>query len=353
MKKILNKKSKILILLYFIIVVIIFISVKNIWWKPKKADIKIKPSENGKISRPIERYIFTDKWNCEGKNTSFIGQITVDRDGYIYAATGIPVDPNSNDMAYDALERLECILADNCSVQKFDSGGRFMTEWKIADQGILTGIEYNVNGYIYIICSGLWVYDVNGKSIKHLTIGGNGLSCDDNGNIYITLSSTVGRGIGKYDSDGNKIGSMEPDDGSILGRNRYLFRDIGIIPNIIYVMGAIKSEEGYGDFCIGRFDETGKFTHYINNFSWRTEPHITINKTNKYFCTILVSDSDKNQVEEFSSDGKLLGTFGSSGNRDGEFNNPGDIAVDSKGNIYVVDIGNNRIQKFAPNSILK
>ena len=31
-----------------------------------------------------------------------------------------------------------------------------------------------------------------------------------------------------------------------------------------------------------------------------------------------------------------------------EFERPTDITVDAKGNIYVVDFGNNRIQKFAP-----
>jgi DNA-binding beta-propeller fold protein YncE len=39
-------------------------------------------------------------------------------------------------------------------------------------------------------------------------------------------------------------------------------------------------------------------------------------------------------------------SFGSFGTGDGEFNFPGDVAVDDNGNIYVADMNNSRIQKF-------
>ncbi|HIA57640.1 MAG TPA: hypothetical protein EYN97_09580, partial [Candidatus Lambdaproteobacteria bacterium] len=39
---------------------------------------------------------------------------------------------------------------------------------------------------------------------------------------------------------------------------------------------------------------------------------------------------------------------GVQGSAPGEFERPTDMTVDSQGNIYVVDFGNNRIQKFAP-----
>ncbi len=38
--------------------------------------------------------------------------------------------------------------------------------------------------------------------------------------------------------------------------------------------------------------------------------------------------------------------FGASGSGDGQFLTPLGIALDSSGNIYVVDHGNNRVQKF-------
>jgi tripartite motif-containing protein 71 len=40
--------------------------------------------------------------------------------------------------------------------------------------------------------------------------------------------------------------------------------------------------------------------------------------------------------------------LGSEGSTDGEFHEPGDIAIDSSGNVYVGDYNNHRIQVFAP-----
>jgi tripartite motif-containing protein 71 len=40
----------------------------------------------------------------------------------------------------------------------------------------------------------------------------------------------------------------------------------------------------------------------------------------------------------------------SSGSGDGQFNFTEGIAVDSSGNVYVADYGNNRIQVFSPSS---
>jgi len=54
-------------------------------------------------------------------------------------------------------------------------------------------------------------------------------------------------------------------------------------------------------------------------------------------------------VYKIAPDGSILAKWGSSGSGDGEFNKPDSIAVDSEGNVYVMDTGNYRIQKFAPN----
>ena len=58
--------------------------------------------------------------------------------------------------------------------------------------------------------------------------------------------------------------------------------------------------------------------------------------------------NQKNRVQKFSSTGKYITSWGSIGQKNGQFNNPYGIAVDKSGNVYVVDNGNNRIQKFAP-----
>ncbi len=51
-------------------------------------------------------------------------------------------------------------------------------------------------------------------------------------------------------------------------------------------------------------------------------------------------------VSVLSLNGKILHSFGSRGSGQGEFSNPQGVAVDKRGNIFVADSGNHRIQKF-------
>ena len=56
---------------------------------------------------------------------------------------------------------------------------------------------------------------------------------------------------------------------------------------------------------------------------------------------VLANDRDLD-----SSDPSYVTEFGSAGSADGEFSNPGGIAFDSSGNLYVVDTNNDRVQVF-------
>ncbi|HWY61031.1 MAG TPA: peptidyl-alpha-hydroxyglycine alpha-amidating lyase family protein [Rhizomicrobium sp.] len=60
-----------------------------------------------------------------------------------------------------------------------------------------------------------------------------------------------------------------------------------------------------------------------------------------------VSDGYINsRVAKFDKDGNIVGSFGEPGTGPGQFNTPHTIAADTKGNIYVGDRGNGRIQVF-------
>lgn len=63
---------------------------------------------------------------------------------------------------------------------------------------------------------------------------------------------------------------------------------------------------------------------------------------------IYVLDSGNNRVQRFSGvDGSYIGQWGSSGSGNGQFNLPNDITLDSAGNVYVTDKYNDRIQVFS------
>ena len=61
---------------------------------------------------------------------------------------------------------------------------------------------------------------------------------------------------------------------------------------------------------------------------------------------VYVADIGNDHIQKLDSDGAFLATLGSHGTGDGEFNNPFGVAVDSSGNVYVADTGSDRIQKF-------
>jgi hypothetical protein len=64
---------------------------------------------------------------------------------------------------------------------------------------------------------------------------------------------------------------------------------------------------------------------------------------------IFISDGYVNsRVAEYDKNGEWLTSFGGPGNGPGQFNTPHSIVIDAKGNIYVADRGNRRIEVFDP-----
>src|SRR5665648_817860 len=62
---------------------------------------------------------------------------------------------------------------------------------------------------------------------------------------------------------------------------------------------------------------------------------------------IFISDGYINsRVAKADKNGNWIKSWGNRGNKPGEFNTPHNIAADAKGNIYVADRGNRRIQVF-------
>ena len=63
---------------------------------------------------------------------------------------------------------------------------------------------------------------------------------------------------------------------------------------------------------------------------------------------LFVVDGGNNRVQKFTKGGRLLDCWGGAGSGDGEFDSPWGIAIDAQGDVYVADWGNDRVQKFSP-----
>ncbi len=67
---------------------------------------------------------------------------------------------------------------------------------------------------------------------------------------------------------------------------------------------------------------------------------------------VFVVDTGNHRIQKFTNSGTFVTKWGSEGNADGQFSSPVDIDVDTSGNIFVVDNDNFRIQKFVEDTIL-
>ncbi|MDO8716305.1 MAG: hypothetical protein Q7J73_05810 [Dehalococcoidales bacterium] len=66
---------------------------------------------------------------------------------------------------------------------------------------------------------------------------------------------------------------------------------------------------------------------------------------------LYVVDAQNHRIQKFTSSGLFIATWGIKGAGDGQFSRPTAVAVDSLGNVYVVDTQNHRIQKFTSSGI--
>jgi len=61
---------------------------------------------------------------------------------------------------------------------------------------------------------------------------------------------------------------------------------------------------------------------------------------------VYVADLGNNRIQKFTNSGAYLTQWGSSGIGDGQFDRPFALATDGAGNVYVCDYNNGRVQKF-------
>jgi len=221
---------------------------------------------------------------------------------------------NPNSLVIDSSGNL--LIADtwNDRIVKFDFGGVFQG-WL---GGCTSGSNCDIanqrsNGFSCTASTCVLLEDDGDGQFSNPT----GITLDSSENIYVTSIGDLGKdsSIQKFDSAGNfvsKIGSEGSGDGQFAAPWGIDFDSSG---NIYFA--------DVWNHRIQKFNSAGNF---VSMFGWGVKTGAASLETCTSNCLV-----------------------GLSGSGDGQLNTPRGIAIDSSNNIYVVDLFNNRIQKFDSN----
>jgi len=305
-------------------------------------------SNQAKVNLANE-YVFFRKWGSGGTGDGqfYIPYGThVGSSDIVVGSSGIAVDSSGNVYVADS---------GNTRVQKFDSNGKFITQWGYYGDGDgqfsdPEGIAVDSSGNVYVADSDrdrIQKFDSNGKFITKWGSGGTGdgqfsdpqgIAVDSSGNVYVV--DYFNNRIQKFDSNGKfitKWGSTGTGDGQFVNPS-----DISVDSSgNVYVADNLNDR-------IQKFDSNGKFitkwgSTGTGDGQFRTLQGIAVDSSGNVY----VVDYGNDRIQKFDSNGKFITKWGSQGSGDGQFNRPFGITVDSYGNVYVADPGNNRVQVFA------
>jgi DNA-binding beta-propeller fold protein YncE len=185
----------------------------------------------------------------------------------------------------------------------------------------------------------------------------DGVSVDPAGNVYV--ADRENNRVQKFTWDGRHIASLGRNGGD---------GSLGTGPGELSGPFSVATD-GWGDVYVvdsrnnrvQKFDSTGRFLRMWgrnggdgSRGSLPGELAYPRGIEVDRWGTIYVSDHDNHRVQKFTRDGELLAVWGrnggdgSSGSGPGEFWEPRGLAIDARGNVYVAEKLNHRVQKLAP-----
>jgi len=261
----------------------------------------------------------------------------------------------------------------NRRLQKFDSAGNFVSSW--ADTGFGSGafsipqsVATDTSGNVYVADYGNELIQKFDSSGNFLTQWGQGSGAQDgeldrpvevatDPSDHVYVADADDQRIQKFDSAGNlvtKWGSY----GSGNGQFRELWGITADSSGHVYV--ADRDE-------VKKFDYSGNFlTKWGSYGSGEGEFAGPQSVATDASGNVYVADSVNHRIQKFDSSGNFLRMWGwgvddgssafqictsscqtgSPGSGNGQFNFPYGLAIDSSGDVYVIEVNGSRVQKF-------
>ena len=173
------------------------------------------------------------------------------------------------------------------------------------------------------------------------------IAIDSSGNLYVTDLSSISNKIQKFTSNGTFITAW----GNLgFGPGRFTSPagiDVGTLDNNnnVYI-----ADIGSPGTAVQVFTTNGTFIRSwgsdgLGDGQFINPAGIAVDSLGNVY----VGDfGENNRIQKFDSNGNFITKWGSPGNKDGQFLGPSGLIVDPSGSVYVVDGGNSRIQVFTP-----
>lgn len=240
-------------------------------------------------------------------------------------------------------------------IRKYDTEGNLLLSWGgsgTADGLFDTpcGIAVDSNDRIYVVdCNNnrIQVFDSSGNFEGKFGTAGYevgelnrpmGITIDSADNIYV-VNCKNGR-ILKYNSNFELLQAISGVEGS--GALFWPY-DAFIAPSgDIFISNTWES-------VMEKYDSSGNhlFTWgYLGGYNgeFNHPDGLAMNSKGE----LLVVDYGRNRIQIFDANGNFITKFGGIGSGEGQFDKPRDITIDSNGNLYITEETNRRVQKFAP-----
>ncbi len=358
--------------------------------------------------------------------------------------------PNSGYLAIDSHGNVYVSDTHNSRIQKFDGNGHFLLSWGQPGSGdgefnVTTGIAIDRADNVYVGDQGnyrIQKFDSNGKFLTKRGSQGQGngqfttpnvLAMDSQGNLYV--GDALGHHVQKFDSNGRFITKWGSEgagdgqfgivdglvvdqqgqvwvsdessrfqvfnpDGKFVGQWVFPVTADGRKP-YVFVRAVDAQGQVYIEHDLANATDTGLQYMFISVFRPRgaaaapastslmtttnalttttsqteTSPVVFVRKLdtsahpvaftekNDFWIwvavdhqdNLYVSDVGNNRIQKYDRNGKFVTLWGSKGSGDGQFQfagpdgDYGPLAVDSQDNVYVADAYANRVQKFDSN----